>query len=149
MGWLSGAAKKIKKAAKKLTLKKHGLGMLGLGAASLIPGVGGLLGQAIGTGGSGFMGGLFTKEGIKNAAMHYGKKEFNSHFGGLDVGGMLGMGLNNGQPVNPAEGQLPQSYQFTNPAFQQFNSQPQPPQMPNFASYMPDMSQAQRNMNLY
>ena len=149
MGWISGAAKKIKKAAKKLTLKTHGLGILGLGAASLIPGVGGLLGQAMGTGGSGFMGGLLTKEGAKSALLHHGKKHLKGQLGGLDVGGLLNM-------VNPQDPNMAQQpnmpYQFANPAFQQFNMQPT-----QFSNNFPDsaqlqemmLGQNQQNMNLY
>tara|TARA_R100001443_G_scaffold26566_1_gene39850 strand:+ start:18174 stop:18623 length:450 start_codon:yes stop_codon:yes gene_type:complete len=149
MSWLSSAAKKLKKAAKKLTFKKHGTALLGLGAASLIPGVGGLLGKALGTGQSGFMGGLLTKEGAKSALLHHGKKHLKSQLGGLDVGGLLNM-------VNPQSPDIAQQpnmpYQFVNPAFQQFNTQPT-----QFSNNFPDsaqlqqmmLGQNQQNMSLY
>jgi len=140
MSWLTSIAKKVKKAAKKLTLKKHGLGLVGLGAASLIPGVGGLLGKVLGTQGSGFMGGLFTKEGFKNAIVHQGRRALKQKMGGVDVGGMLGLGINQDyQQMNPLInqfpnqipsnyqiqnlGETPQDYQFVNPQFKQFNTQ--------------------------
>ena len=149
MSWLSSGLKKIKKAAKKLTFKKHGIGLLGLGAASLIPGVGGLLGKALGTGQSGFMGGLLTKEGAKSALLHHGKKHLRSQLGGLDVGGLLNM-MN---PQDPSMVQQPNTpYEFVNPAFQQFNVQPT-----QFSSNFPDsaqlqefmLSQTQQNKSLY
>ena len=137
MSWLSSAARKLQKAAKKLTLKKHGTALLGLGAASLIPGVGGLLGKALGTGQSGFMGGLLTKEGAKSALLHHGKKELE----GLNLPSLLSM-TNQQRPDMVQQPNMP--YQFVNPAFQQFNMQPT-----QLSSYMPDVSQAQQNMNLY
>jgi hypothetical protein len=96
MGWLSKLARKAKKSLKKLTFKKHGMALLGIAGASLIPGVGGLLGKALGTGGSGFMGGLFTKGGFKNMLMHQGKKAIkgaiNKKLGGA-AGGLLGQAM--------------------------------------------------------
>ena len=75
MGWkpFKKLGKALKKGAKKLksNIKKHGptllKGAVGLGLATMIHGVGGLLGKALGTGGSGFMGGLFQKGGMKAA----------------------------------------------------------------------------------
>ena len=91
MGLFKKIGRALKKGARKLksNIKKHGAKILGVGLATMIPGVGGLLGKALGTGGSGFMGGLFSKAGIKNALLHQGKKHLKSKVK-EGMGGLLG-----------------------------------------------------------
>ena len=102
MGFFKKIGRALKKGAKKLksNIKKHGAKILGVGLATMIPGVGGLLGKALGTGGSGFMGGLFSKAGIKNALLHQGRKHLKSKvkegMGGLLGKTQLGRTLNQG-----------------------------------------------------
>jgi len=101
---LKKLSKSLKKGFRKLegNIKRHGPNLAGVAALSLIPGVGGLLGKALHTGGSGFMGGLLTKEGAMSAAQHFGKKAIRNELGGLlgnsisieDVGNVMEQNMN-------------------------------------------------------
>jgi hypothetical protein len=109
MGFLKKLGKGLKKGFKKLgsNIKKHGPGILktvaGVGLASMIPGVGGLLGKALGTGGSGFMGGLFKEGGLKAAAKHLGGKFVKGQ-----VKGLLGKALSGGGQIPQGMPMMPQ-----------------------------------------